>query len=197
MPEESAHARQQQSTQFLSQARAGDAGGAAHLSEIVYDELRSLAARYLDQERKNHTLQPTALVHEVYLRLIDRTHLGSGDRECFLAIAAQAMRRVLVDHARKRQAAKRGGADRQRVSLRDLEDEREESVVDLVQLETSLTKLAERNQRIAEVVELRFFGGMSVVEIAERLGVSDRTVKKDWFFARGWLARELGLGSSD
>jgi len=162
------------------------------LMSLVYDDLHALAAAYLRNERANHTLQPTALVNEAYLRLIGRDDLGQAGRDRFIRIAAQAMRRVLVDHARRRKMVKRGGGVWQRVTLDGEPAPQACDVVDLVALNDSLERLAEQDPKMGEVVELRFFGGLSVEEVARVLGVSDRTIGKYWLFARGWLARELG-----
>ena len=154
----------------------------------VYAELRALAASYF-RGRGSHTLQPTALVHEAFLRL--HQHAGQvTDRAHFFAIAATAMRQVLIDHARRRRALKRGGAERERVTLSNLAAF--ESPVDLVALDDLLTKLAALDGRQARLVELRFFAGMTEEETAEVLGVSLRTVQKEWRKAKAWLLAELG-----
>jgi len=157
---------------------------------LVYDEFRALAAHHLAGERKNHTLQPTALVHEAYLRLIDQTRVDWQGRTHFFAIGSQAIRRVLIDHARGKARAKRGGG-MARVTLDDaiaLAPQRDE---DLLALDEALEKLEKLDPRQAKVVEMRFFGGMTVEEVAEALGVSKRTVEGEWTMARAWLLREL------
>jgi RNA polymerase sigma-70 factor, ECF subfamily len=160
------------------------------LLPFVYDELRRVAHRQLGRERPGHTLQPTALVHEAYLRLVDQTRARWVDRAHFFAVAAGVMRRILIDYARRYRAAKRGG-DAQRVDLDLAElslDERSEM---LINLDEALGRLAELNPRLSQVVECRFFGGMTEEETAEALGVTDRTVRRDWIKAKAWLSREL------
>jgi RNA polymerase sigma factor (TIGR02999 family) len=153
---------------------------------FVYDELRGLAALYLSRERPGHTLQPTALVHEAYLRLINQRQANWRNRAQFLGLAAGMMRRILVNHARDRAAQKRGG-DGERVSLSLVEAPSGRPDVELIALEEALNRLAERDARKARVVELRFFGGLTTEEIAEVLQVSVATVEREWSFARAWL----------
>ena len=160
------------------------------LMPIVYDELRRQAARYLKHERQNHTLQTTALVHEAYVRLIDQAGVRWQNRAHFYGIAAEMMRRILVDHARKRNAAKRGG-EAVKVTLNDEDQPAAEQNLDLIAVDEALTKLAALDKQQARVVELRFFGGLNVEETAEVLGISDRTVKRDWSVAKAWIRREL------
>jgi RNA polymerase sigma factor (TIGR02999 family) len=160
------------------------------LLPLVYDELRRVAHRQLGRERTGHTLSTTALVHEAYLRLVDQTRARWVDRAHFFAVAAGVMRRILVDYARRFRAAKRGG-DAQRVDLDLAEvslDQRSEMLIDL---DEALGRLAELNPRLSQVVEYRFFGGMTEEETAEALGVTDRTVRRDWIKAKAWLSREL------
>ena len=167
---------------------------------LVYDCLRELAGQALRRERAAHTLQPTALAHEAYLRLAGGRAVDCRDETHFLAIAAHAVREVLVDHARRRQALKRGG-DRARVTLAlgdvlDREQRGGADVIDLLALDEALVTLATLNARAARVVELRFFSGLSIDETARALGVSSGTVDVDWRFARAWLSRELEGGDS-
>lgn len=172
----------------------GDESAAARLMPLVYDELRRLADSYLRRERPDHTLQPTALVNEAYLRLVDQTRASLRDRSHFFAVAARQMRRVLVDHARRHDAEKRGGGAR-RVSLDEAVDQAQDPRdLDLVALDAALDKLAELDARQARIVELRYFGGLTVEETAEALGVSATTVKDDWQSARAWLRREIRKG---
>jgi RNA polymerase sigma factor (TIGR02999 family) len=176
---------------------AGEAAGlAAHSSTArlfrrFYDELRALAGYHLSSERRDHTLQPTALVHEAYFRLVGQTSPESQNRTRFLSVASGMMRRILVDHARQRNANKRGGK-RHRASFDEIgvEDFGEETV-DVLDLDLALGELAELNPRQARLVELRFFGGFSLEETAEALGVSVGTVKGEWRFARAWLRVRL------
>ena len=177
-------------TQLLEKFDPGDRHAEEQLFADVYTELRALAARYLHRERKNHTLQPTALVHEVYLKLVGQTRVDWQGRAHFLAFAAQAMRQILVDHARRHRAAKRGGA-RHRIALDDnlvIESSRN---VDLLALEDALTKLTKLDPCQAQMIELRFFGGLSVAEVAKVMGISKRSVEREWTMVRAWLRREL------
>jgi RNA polymerase sigma-70 factor (ECF subfamily) len=157
---------------------------------LVYAELRRTAARYLRRERSGHTLQPTALVHEAYVRLIDQRDVQWQNRAHFLGFAAQVMRHILVDHARAHSAGKRGGGAA-RVTLSEALVVPEERDVDLVALDDALTALAALNAQQARAVELRYFGGLSIEEAAEVLGVSTATVRRDWTVARAWLRREM------
>ncbi len=177
-------------TQVLEQLRNGDQRAADKLLPLVYDEFRALARHYLQQERMNHTLQPTALVHEAYMKLVDQTRVDWQGKSHFFAVAAQAMRRILVDHARSRQRDKRGGG-RARVVLDEAVALSPQKDEDVLALDEALEKLAKVDPRQAKVVELRFFGGLNVEEVAETLKVSKRTVEGDWMFARAWLSREL------
>jgi RNA polymerase sigma factor (TIGR02999 family) len=158
---------------------------------LVYDELRRLAERILRSERRGHTLQPTALVNEAYLKLVEQRTVEWRDRAHFLGIAARAMRQILVDHARRRSAAKRGGGWQQ-VTLDDAVAVGADAEVELLALDDALEKLAANDERVAQVAEMRLFGGLTVKETAHVLGVSPRTVDDDWAVARMWLTRELG-----
>ena len=177
-------------TQILEKYEPGDRHAEEQLFADVYTELRALAVRYLHRERKNHTLQPTALVHEAYLKLVGQTRVDWQGRAHFLAIAAKAMRQILVDHARRHGAAKRGG-DRHRIALDDnlvIESNRD---VDVLALEDALTKLTKLDPRQAQMIELRFFGGLSIEEVAKVMGISKRSVEREWTMVRAWLRREL------
>lgn len=177
-------------TQLLNRANQGDQSATDELFPLVYDELRLLAAKYLAGERPGHTLQPTALVHEAYLRLLGPEETNWENRRHFFAAAALAIRRILVDHARGRAREKRGGsAHREPVSDEIIAIEGTD--VDLIALDEALTRLAAMDREIAEIVELRFFGGLSVEETAQSLGISPSTVARQWRFARTWLHREL------
>jgi RNA polymerase sigma-70 factor, ECF subfamily len=180
-------------TRLLEAAREGEAGAQDRLIEALYSELRSIARRHMRHERVGHTLQPTGLVNEVALRLLGRQPMRFEDRDHFLRAASLAMRRVLVDHARARRAAKRDGGVR--VTLHDEAIGSPESV-DVLDLDRALERLAAAEPRWARVVELRFVLGLEVTEVAEVLGVSEPTVKRDWRFARAWLARELDEGGA-
>ena len=173
----------------------GDESAFDQLVPLVYQELRALARRYMRHERPDHTLQPTALVNEAYVRLIDVNRIQWQNRGHFLAVAAQTMRRVLVEFARHRHRQKRGG-DVMRMTLDDAHDIAQEKGVDLVALNDALSALATFDQRMSQVVELRFFGGLSVQETADVLNVSPETVMRDWKTAKAWLLRELSHSNS-
>ncbi len=183
-------------TKILLAAGGGDARAAEQLLPLVYDELRRLAARQLRHESPGHTLQPTALVHEAWLRLVDQTQVQWQNRTHFLAVAATAMRRILVNHAKARGRLKRGGPDRNalRVPLDQLVDSLSERSADLAALDEALSRLAELDPQQARIVELRFFGGMTVEEIARALDLSPRTVHREWAMARAWLRGEVLKG---
>jgi RNA polymerase sigma factor (TIGR02999 family) len=175
---------------LLTRARGGDRAAADELIERVYDELRRLAGAYLKQEPTGITLQPTALVHEAFLKLIDQQHVDWKGRTHFLAVGAQAMRRILVDHARRRKRIKRG-AGRQRVALDEQLTLSPQRDADLLAVDEALAELAEIDPRQAEIVELRFFGGLTAAEVAEHLGVSKGTVDREWRMVRAWLRKQL------
>jgi RNA polymerase sigma-70 factor (ECF subfamily) len=177
-------------TQILQEWN-GDGDAPARLMPLVYEELRRLAQTYLRRERADHTLQPTALVHEAYLRLVDQSRVQWKNRAHFYGIAAQMMRRILVDHARTHASEKRGGMG-QRLSLDEASILPSERAADLLALDEALKQLAINDARKSRVVELRFFGGLSVKETAEVLGVHPGTVERDWVVAKAWLYREIG-----
>jgi RNA polymerase sigma factor (TIGR02999 family) len=178
-------------TALLRAWRAGDRSAEDSLLPLVYGELRRRAVHCLARERPGHTLQPTALVHEAYLRLVDQEQAAWQDRAHFFAIAARLMRQILVDHARRRASAKRGRG-REPVPLELAGDlAAEEAAADLVALDDALTALAEFDPEGARLIELRFFGGLSLVETAEALGVSRPTVVRRWRAVRAWLYGEL------
>src|SRR6185436_1014662 len=178
-------------TRLLLNWSQGDETALDQLIPLVYAELHRLAASYLSRERSYHTLQPTALVNEAYLRLIDHPSVAWQTRAQFFGLAAQMMRRILVNHARDRHADKRGGSDILRVSLDDAISFFEERDVNLVALDEALTRLAEMDQRQSQIVELRFFGGLTIEEVAAQLHTSPATVKREWATAKLWLLREL------
>jgi RNA polymerase sigma factor (TIGR02999 family) len=171
----------------------GDQAALENLIPMIYEELRRLARRHMRGERANHTLQTTALVHEAYVRMIDSSQTQWQDRSHFFAVASQLMRRILVDFARGRKNLKRGGGAIQ-VTLSEALGIPQERGADLVALDGALNALAQLDPRQSRVVELRFFGGLSVEETAEALKVSTETVKRDWRLAKVWLLRELGQG---
>lgn len=178
-------------TEMLNKWKDGDQDALEKLIPVVYDELRRQAARYLRRERRGHTLQATALIHEAYLRLINQATIEWKNRAHFYAIAARLMRQILVDHSRRRQAGKRGGSDI-RVPLEEAMVTTPGRNVDLVALDEALTRLAEIDPQQSRIVELRYFSGLSVEETAEVLGVSSRTVKRDWNVAKAWLRQQIG-----
>ena len=184
-------ASKQEKTQSLVRLSKGADRAAEAMYPLMYDELRVLARHFMQQERQDHTLQATAVVNEAYLRLIDQTRVDWRSKAHFMAVAAEMMRRILVDHARRRAAAKRGG-DRRRITLDEgLAEAADAHEVDLLALDKVLDELAKLNRRQARVVELRYFAGMSVKEVAFALGVSERTVKGDWRVAKAWLRRRM------
>lgn len=177
-------------TRLLIAADDGDEAAMEQVFPLVYEDLRRVAGNFLGRERAGHTLQPTALVHEAFLRLTGGEDPGFQGRRHFFAIAAQAMRRILVDHARSRKAKKRGSG-RPKVSLDRLPQDpaaRDECLLDL---DDALGELAALDPRKAKLVELRFFGGLTIEEAGESLGISHATVERDWTFARAWLARAM------
>ncbi len=187
--------RREDITRLLDRARQGDRLATDALLPLVYDELRNLANRYLQSDNSGNTLQATALVHEAYLRLVGKDEAGWQSRAHFVGAAATAIRHVLIDHSRRRQRVKRGGGQR-RVSL----DEALAAVggpdLDVLALDEALVRLAEIDAQKARIVELRFFGGLTVDETATVTGVSPRSVARDWRLARAWLRREIERGDS-
>lgn len=182
-------------TQTVTQLTQGDRSAAEKLFSLVYDEFRKMARHFMKQEGPDVTLEPTALVHEAFLRLVNQDRVEWQGKTHFFAVGAQIMRRLLVDHARSRKRLKRGGG-RTRLALNEdiaLADERE---ADVLALEEALEKLSELDERQARIVEMRYYGGLTVAQVAEVLGVSKRTVEGDWTVARAWLKRELSEGNT-
>ncbi len=177
-------------TRLLHRWRAGDEDAFRDLMDLVYRDLRRRADAYLRRERSDHSLAPTGLVHETYLKLVGEAHLPWSDRSHFFAVAARAMRQILVDHARRRAAAKRGGAA-ERVTLRDAAGPAPDEAADLVALDAALERLAALDPEQARLVELRYFAGLTIEETAEALGSSPATVKRSWASARAFLFAEL------
>jgi RNA polymerase sigma factor (TIGR02999 family) len=178
---------------LLSKLDVGNDKAVAELVVLLYSELRSLASSYLRRERDGHTLQTTALVHEAYLRLADQREVRWKNREQFMGVAAQLMRRILVDYSRGHDAQKRGN-DFEKVFLEEAEVVSKGKAADVIALDEALTRLAEFDPQQAQLVELRFFGGLSIEEAAGVLAVSRTTVKRNWNLAKAWLARELRRG---
>jgi RNA polymerase sigma-70 factor, ECF subfamily len=178
-------------TQLLIDWSNGDQAALDKLMPLVYAELRRLATNYLRRERNSHTLQPTALVNEAYLRLVGQKNAKWQNRSQFFAISAQLMRRILVDHARRHQAEKRGGSEQQRLSITSVEEVLAQPAVDVLALNEALDELSQMDPQQGRIVELKFFGGLSIDETAEVLGISHSTVEREWKSARAWLRRQL------
>jgi len=178
-------------THLLNEAGAGNAQASADLLPLVYEKLRALAGRKMREERPDHTLQPTALVHEAYVRLVDATKEQQWEgRWHFFAAAAEAMRRILVDKARSRRRHKRGG-DLRRIDLDKIEPSIEEPSDQLIELDEALCRFTEKHPEKAQLIKLRYFGGLTNVEAAQALGISTSTADRHWAFARAWLYRQM------
>ena len=186
----SAHPDSDRFHELLLRARDGDGAALQDAFGVVFAELRGMASSLLARERVGHTLQTTALVNEAYLKLCKQQTVGVAERGQFLAIAAQAMRRILVDHARTRKRQKRGG-NGERVGLDEAVLDYENHVGDLLDLDNALERLAEQDPRMSQVVELRFFAGLDAAETAAALDIGQRTCERDWTMARAWLRRQL------
>lgn len=180
-------------TRILREVRSDADEAAERLLPLVYSELRRVAGNFMQRERLDHTLQPTALVHEAYFKLIDDPERTFENRAHFLAVGARAMRQVLVDHARRRAAGKRGPSAL-RVTLSERVAATGAPLVEVLAMHEALEKLGEQSSRLARVVELRYFGGLTIRETSEVIGVSHATVEEDWSLAKAWLARELSKG---
>lgn len=177
-------------TRLLREWKKGDESAIDELFPLVYNDLRQQARNYLRSERSDHTLQPTALVHEAYLRMLRLGQTEWENRAHFYAVSAIMMRRILVDHARQVAAEKRGG-NLQRVTLQNIPAQVEQKAIDLLELNDALDRLAEIEERKARIVEMTYFGGLAQKEIAEILDITEKTVQRDWKFAKLWLFREL------
>jgi RNA polymerase sigma factor (TIGR02999 family) len=182
-------------TVLLQRYSSGDQDALAELAPLIYEELHHLASYYRRRERRDHTLQTTALVHEAYLRLVDQKQAHWKSKGHFLSVAAQMMRRILVDYARRHRAAKRGGP-LPKLSLHESLAFSEAQSESLLLLDRLLDRLAAMDPLDARIIELRFFGGLSVAETAEAMGISPTTVKREWSVAKKWLAREMGKGTA-
>ncbi len=185
----------EQLTRILDGLGEGDRGAAAELLPLVYAELREMAGMAFRGQRRDHTLQPTALVHEVHVKLVDRADAKWKDRNHFFTLASKVMRQILTDYARGHLAEKRG-RDWRRITIEQADSPIVTSTIDLVALDAALARLSELNERHARIVELRFLAGLNIGEVAEILEVSRRTVELDWRTARAWLRRELGSQTS-
>lgn len=157
----------------------------------IYEELRQLAYAHMRRQSPDHTLSKTELVHEVYLKMIDQTQIDFNDKSHFLAISSRCMRQILIDYARKKHAKKRGGKEKEKTFIDELFENPRHKAEELINIDSVLNELAELNERLAKVVEMRFFGEMTVDEIAKAIDVSESTVKRDWMKARGWLYKKL------
>lgn len=189
-PESDIEPGREDATLLLKRIGGGDEAAVDALLPLVYDHLRAVAQKYFRAQPADHTLQPTALVHEAYLKLIRSPEANWKDRAHFFAVAATAMRQILTDHARGKARQKRG-AGAERVTLSNIQSPSGVEILDLLDLERALRKLGEESPRQARLIELWFFGGLKVKEIAGILGVTERTVRRDWSYARAWLNREL------
>jgi RNA polymerase sigma factor (TIGR02999 family) len=190
------HPSRQEVTQVLLAWNQGDQGAPERLMPLVYEELRQLARRSLQRERSGHTLQATSLVHEAYLRLVDQNSMTWQNRAQFFAVAAQIMRRILVDHARSQQTAKRGGL-REKLEFDEALAPSGERAVDLIALDDALQDLVTFDPRQSRIVELRFFGGLTNEEIGVVLEISPSTIKREWRLAKAWLRHEIMQEGSD
>ena len=179
----------ERTTRLLQAAERGEPGSEERLFEALYQELKGMAGRLLGDERVNHTLQPTALVHEAWMRLVDARAVGDGGRGRFLGLAARAMRRILVEHARARQRLKRGGGWRRVEMTAEVADASAEE--EILAIDGQLEVLAGLSERQARIVEMRFFSGLTLEEVAAALGLSASTVEREWRFARAWLGERL------
>ena len=183
-------------TSILDQLRSGDAGAKDRLIPLVYEELRGMARSALRRERSGHSLQATDLVHESYLKLVAGADRSWEGRRHFFYAAAEAMRRVLIEHARSRTRVKRGGG-RIRIDIASIDLAADHDFEQVLALDDAICRLESEDRQAADVVRLRFFAGLSVEETAEAMGISERTVKRDWAYARAWLSDALGLKNDD
>lgn len=186
----------QEVTQLLKSLSQGDRSGVDRLMSFLYDDLKSLASRFMSRESKGHTLQPTDLVNESFLKLVDQTRIDWQGKTHFMAVSAQAMRRILVDHARTKYRKKRGGRDRIRLELRDDHAFSIDRPEEILAVDEVLTKLGTLDRTHAQILEMRLFAGLGMKEIAGVLGVSSRTVERHWAMIRAWVLRELSAGDT-
>ena len=190
-PQSTKSAQAPQATQLLHALADGDIAASSKLLPLVYEELRAIAVAFMQAERAGHTLQPTALVHEAYLRLVDSRVVVFNGRQHFIAVAARAMRRLLINHARDRKAQRRGGGEWRQITLDEAFVISEDRVIDVLDLDQAIEELTSLNERQGRLSELRFFGGLEISESAEMLDIAITTAKRDWTVARAWLARKL------
>lgn len=178
-------------THLLGKLRAGEEGIYDKLYPLIYDKLKNIANMHIRRQYSGHTLSRTELVHETYLKIIDQDNIKVNDRNHFLAIASKCMRQILIDYARKKNAEKRGGKNKDLTYIDGILSTFDDKAQELIDIDNALKKLSELNERLSAVVEMRFFGEMSIEQTAEALEVSESTVKRDWLKARGWLYKEL------
>lgn len=178
-------------TELLLRLKKGEDGIYDKLYPVIYQELRQLAYAHMCRQEPDHTLSKTELVHETYLKMIDQTRIDFNDKSHFLAIASRCMRQILIDYARKKHAKKRGGKEKDIRFIDELFESPKNKAEELINIDSALNKLEKLNERLSKVVEMRFFGEMTIKETAEALEVSESTVKRDWMKARGWLYKEL------
>lgn len=178
-------------TELLLRLKKGEDGIYDKLYPVIYQELRQLAYAHMSRQEPDHTLSKTELVHETYLKMIDQTRIDFNDKSHFLAIASRCMRQILIDYARRKHAKKRGGKKKDITFIDELFESPKNKAEELINIDSALNELEKLNERLAKVVEMRFFGEMTIEETAEALSVSESTVKRDWMKARGWLYKEL------
>lgn len=178
-------------TQLLIRLRKGEAGVFDKLYPLIYDQLHQMAHSRMVRQNPDHTLSKTELVHEAYLKMIDQTRIYFNDKSHFFAIASHCMRQILVDHARKKHAQKRGGKEKDLTYVDGILNSQKQKAEELINIDAALNDLEQLNERLAKVVEMRFFGEMTIAETAKVLEISESTVKRDWMKARGWLYNEL------
>lgn len=178
-------------TELLVRLKEGEDGVYDKLYPAIYEELRQLAYAHMRRQSPDHTLSKTELVHEVYLKMIDQSQIDFTDKSHFLAIASRCMRQILIDYARKKHAEKRGGKDKDLTYIDELFSSQNQKARELIDIDAALDELEKLNERLCKVVEMRFFGEMTIEATAQALGVSESTVKRDWIKARGWLYKEL------
>ncbi|MEQ8523327.1 sigma-70 family RNA polymerase sigma factor [Gracilimonas sp.] len=183
--------KKEEVTQLLQRLKSGENKVYEQLYPLIYGELKQLAYRHMRHQRDDHTLSKTELVHEAYLKMIDQSNISFTDKSHFLAIASKCMRQILIDHARKKHAQKRGGKNKDLTYIDELFSKQKKQAKELIDIDDALNELEKLNSRLAKVVEMRFFGEMTIEDTAEALSISKSTVKRDWMKARGWLYKEL------
>lgn len=188
---------QKEVTELLVRLREGEEGIYDKIYPLVYQKLRQLAYAHMSRQPSEHTYSRTELVHETYLKMINQTKIEATDRNHFLAIASRCMRQVLIDYARKKNAKKRGGKKRDLTYIDELFEGQDQKAQELIDIDNAMSRLEELNERLCQVVEMRFFGEMTIEETAGALGISESTVKRDWMKARGWLYKELKGGFAE